>query len=414
VLLNEIADIILLLEAVKDKEGLENELRKLPKTERDHIVAWWTALLQMDRERYRQREKDFVAGKKREIAESVDGFADEFLEAMLPAGVIVDMIAEGGPGSGHHGHKGIPGQRGGSIASGGGIIGSSGAPSEDEMWEGGPETEIHEDASEEARALQEEMAALDAEMSQEKAVLDEQIQKAQVEADAMWERSKELRDKGGLKRDEADEYRELRRKMPLADKDVADLQLKRDSIEDSYRQRARDRLNREPGTAEGVPTRFRPSSEQPVILRDGFDDYNKLVGHQVTDGQRLLIYPTIEGRSFHAQGTANMSSDSGKKTMIHEAGHWLEHKDANIHTKALAFYDRRTSGEKANWLGDSYAKTEVSRSDKFPHPYSGKDYQRKSTEIVSMGLEHLYANPLQFARKDPDYFTFMVDLVRGK
>jgi len=90
--LNEITDIISLLEAVKDKAGLENELRKLPKTERDHIVAWWTALLQMDRERYRQRERDFVAGKKREIAESVDGFADDFLEAMLPAGVIVDMI----------------------------------------------------------------------------------------------------------------------------------------------------------------------------------------------------------------------------------------------------------------------------------------------------------------------------------
>jgi len=46
----------------------------------------------MDRERYRQREKDFVAGKKREIAESVEGFTDEFLEAMLPAGVIVDMV----------------------------------------------------------------------------------------------------------------------------------------------------------------------------------------------------------------------------------------------------------------------------------------------------------------------------------
>jgi len=41
---------------------------------------------------------------------------------------IVRLVREGGPGSGHHGHRGIPGQRGGSIAGGGvgGFEGSAG------------------------------------------------------------------------------------------------------------------------------------------------------------------------------------------------------------------------------------------------------------------------------------------------
>ena len=45
--------------------------------------------------------------------------------------------------------------------------------------------------------------------------------------------------------------------------------------------------------------------------------------------------------------------------------------------------------------------------------YVGKDYGRRATEIVSMGLEELYRNPAVFAGNDPEYFKFTVGLLRG-
>jgi len=36
-----------------------------------------------------------------------------------------------------------------------------------------------------------------------------------------------------------------------------------------------------------------------------------------------------------------------------------------------------------------------------------------ATEIVSSGVEYLYLDPLEFARTDPDYFEFIVNLIRG-
>ncbi len=39
---------------------------------------------------------------------------------------------------------------------------------------------------------------------------------------------------------------------------------------------------------------------------------------------------------------------------------------------------------------------------------------RYASEIVSMGVEYMYSRPIEFAAKDPDYFDFMFNLLRGK
>jgi hypothetical protein len=38
---------------------------------------------------------------------------------------------------------------------------------------------------------------------------------------------------------------------------------------------------------------------------------------------------------------------------------------------------------------------------------------RYATEVVSMGVEYLYADPAKFARDDPEHFRFIVNLLRG-
>ncbi len=42
----------------------------------------------------------------------------------------------------------------------------------------------------------------------------------------------------------------------------------------------------------------------------------------------------------------------------------------------------------------------------------GEQYDN-ATELISMGIECLYACPLEFARKDPEVFDRIVDMLRG-
>lgn len=46
-------------------------------------------------------------------------------------------------------------------------------------------------------------------------------------------------------------------------------------------------------------------------------------------------------------------------------------------------------------------------------PYMGKDSaDNGSTEILSMGLELMYRNPVALAKQDPDMFDFIYSVVR--
>ncbi|MEM7345913.1 MAG: minor capsid protein [Chloroflexota bacterium] len=151
----------------------------------------------------------------------------------------------------------------------------------------------------------------------------------------------------------------------------------------------------------------------------GLDEFARLIGRSSLEGQTVGVKAGGRGRSYYDQrGTIHMSTTSGPRVVIHELGHWLEDVDPEVHEKALAFYDRRTQGEDLEWLGPGYARYEKTRRDKFLSAYMGKEYKgfdgkRFGSEIVSMGLEYMWEDPITFAEKDPDYFDFIYDLVRG-
>ncbi len=56
---------------------------------------------------------------------------------------------------------------------------------------------------------------------------------------------------------------------------------------------------------------------------------------------------------------------------------------------------------------------EKAYEDDFLSPYVGKVYQRGSTEIISMGLEWMYKNPVGFYEKDPDHFDLILRILKG-
>lgn len=89
------------------------------------------------------------------------------------------------------------------------------------------------------------------------------------------------------------------------------------------------------------------------------------------------------------------------KTAIHELGHRFERCVPNATNVEAEFYARRTEGEKLTWLGPGYCKSEVTRLDKFLNPYMGKYYGGQAYELISMGFEYAYTDPLKLAQ-DPD------------
>jgi len=98
------------------------------------------------------------------------------------------------------------------------------------------------------------------------------------------------------------------------------------------------------------------------------------------------------------------------RTAIHELGHRMEHSIPDILQAEKAFYERRTKGEDLEWLGSGYGKSEKARRDNFLSMYMGKDYGGRAYELVSMGFEMAYTDPLELA-KDKDMAEWIFGLL---
>jgi hypothetical protein len=131
----------------------------------------------------------------------------------------------------------------------------------------------------------------------------------------------------------------------------------------------------------------------------------------------VRAYATDFGPDFRQSGEIVLANDA-HRVAAHEFGHHIEFRNPEVKRRATEFLDRRTAGETARPLAEitnnsNYRAGEVAQSDKFINPYMGKRYNDGSTEIISMGLEYFFSDPLKLAKDDPDYFMFMYDVLRA-
>lgn len=149
------------------------------------------------------------------------------------------------------------------------------------------------------------------------------------------------------------------------------------------------------------------------------------------DGQPFDI-PTIVGRSGRAFYQPRYIQDKKPKggfmelyykrsntgTAIHELMHAVEDRSSATLARSLAFLDKRTKGEQLVKMRDlfpdrNYKDDEVVWVDRFMSPYMGKDYDRYATEILSMGVQNIYEQPVEFFEHDPEYFRYVMRTVWG-
>ena len=116
---------------------------------------------------------------------------------------------------------------------------------------------------------------------------------------------------------------------------------------------------------------------------------------------------------------------------VHELAHAMEISNPHIAKRCKEFLKYRTKNEpsvslNSLWLKDPrrtkedlarypsgpYGMKETTKPDKFFSPYCGKDYP-DGTEIFSMGVQAVVQDPVNFRKVDPEYFNFIVGLMRG-
>lgn len=151
-------------------------------------------------------------------------------------------------------------------------------------------------------------------------------------------------------------------------------------------------------------------------VRQAVEEFRKFVSLDL-QGKTASLARNPRRRDYYSptQKTAFVKGDTA--VVIHELGHWLEDTVPEHFAAIMDFYRARTAGEQAIPLSRAtgnrgYSFFEVTKVDRFMHPYMGKVYPNAS-EITSMALQYFYERPLEFAEKDPEMFDLIYNLVRG-
>jgi len=112
---------------------------------------------------------------------------------------------------------------------------------------------------------------------------------------------------------------------------------------------------------------------------------------------------------------------SGKEeleTIAHEFGHHISYKIHSIMRAQNAFFEKRTAGEAIKRL-PGFGKDIVGKKDLFSksgylRSYAGRVYEDGHTpEVISVGVEMLWKDPVGFAKADPEYFDAIIRMLKG-
>lgn len=148
------------------------------------------------------------------------------------------------------------------------------------------------------------------------------------------------------------------------------------------------------------------------------DWIRRLIGTKAVTPNAQLTIKYSSSKTLRASanqyGTVKLAKNEDRRTIAHELGHIVEFATQGVYAAAEQWRSDRTKGERTIRLssisGPGYGSSEVTKPDKFLDAYVGKIYGQRATEVISMGLEYLYAEPERLLLEDPDYFRLLHSL----
>lgn len=115
-----------------------------------------------------------------------------------------------------------------------------------------------------------------------------------------------------------------------------------------------------------------------------------------------------------------------QSTAIHEYAHGIEVKHPGVMELTNQFVEYRVGNEVPTLMKDvvpdlNYEDNEIGRKNSFDKAtgseksgfYVGKVYPNGSTEVLTMGCELLFKDPIGFAKSDPEWYAFTVGILDG-
>jgi len=152
-------------------------------------------------------------------------------------------------------------------------------------------------------------------------------------------------------------------------------------------------------------------------IKGGIEIVKRYVSKNLLTDAR--IFPTKDIRAFADSALKEVYINkkfTDASVVAHEITHLIERNTKTVTAASRGFLSKRANGETAKQLkrlapGLGYKANEKAFKDKWEElggdVYTGKDYPI-STEILTMGIERLHANPAKFYQTDPEYFEFVV------
>lgn len=148
-------------------------------------------------------------------------------------------------------------------------------------------------------------------------------------------------------------------------------------------------------------------------------EFYRLVGGKVTPirfywkSARASAFPNPGNRNHHK---LNVGDKLDKTTLFHELAHFLE-SDSLLAAASRHFRDTRATTKRVKKLSDItgnpfYSAKEKALQDHWVSPYVGKIYEDGSTEVASMGMQHLARaeDIAKLAKEDPQMLAFTLAL----
>lgn len=170
-------------------------------------------------------------------------------------------------------------------------------------------------------------------------------------------------------------------------------------------------------------TNYKGDAKVPRAVPEGLEAVRAMVGKGLVDKLTHDVnYKATPGRAYYQSNGIFLFGLEKHQTVVHEMGHWLENKVPAFRRAVHDFYAQRTKGDRLEKLRDltgnkGYRPDEVAKKDKWINVYMGKWYGTASvqadTEILSMGLELMYADAHKLAQQDPEFFDFIYGLIRS-
>ena len=206
-----------------------------------------------------------------------------------------------------------------------------------------------------------------------------------------------------------EELKSIRKKVAEAQKNF---QTKRADIIKQVIKEIRD-------TGEGVLLKFDVTSESQaeMLVREVFDFLPREWAEASAQTPLHVIVRSERGYYRDAIGSvpAKIVINRGDKQrcVIHEVGHRIESTNPIILKLEKEFYEERTRGNQPVTIPGYSAKEKYIPND-WADPYVGKYYERGAYEILSMGLEGIFApKPYVDIWKDLKHVDFILGLLGG-